>query len=442
MDYAKLFQELKRLDKKYNFFITLAEPPSKVSRKGKLAGIPMSVKDNICTKGLQTTAGSRILEGYRPVFDATAVARAKKEGALIIGKTGQDEFGFGSFSANCAYRIPKNPHDPRRVCGGSSGGAAGLTAALKQRHIALGQSTGGSISNPAAFCGVVGLTPTYGLVSRYGLVDFASSLDKIGPIARTVKDAALMLSVIAGHDDRDFTTVEKKPENYTKYTAKSLKGLKIGLPKEYFRAADKDVRSVVNKAVEKLEDLGAKTVNVSLPNNRYAIAAYYIIATAEASTNLARYCGMRYGAEEKVKGHFSDYFSQVRGRYFGEEAKRRIILGTYARMAGYRDKYYLRAMKVRTLIIEDFKKAFKKVDVLAAPTMPMTAPRIKEVEKLSPVEAYNMDILTVGPNLAGIPSLSVPAGTSKGMPVGLHLMADHLQEAKLIKAGSAFEAAG
>lgn len=430
-------EKLRKLDKKYNLFITLSIEKSK--GKGKLSKHYISVKDNICVKGVQATAGSKILQGYNPTFDATVISRIKKEGGIIIGKTAMDEFGFGTFSINCAYKIPRNPLDPSRVCGGSSGGAAALTASLDLQHIALGQSTGGSISCPASFCGVIGLTPTYGLVSRYGLIDYANSLDKIGPIGKNVKDVALLLSVISGHDKRDQTTIDKKKEDYAKFLNKKIKGMKIGIPEEYFSGVDEKVDNKVWDGIKKLEDLGIKYEKISLKMTKYALAAYYIIATAEASTNLAKFCGMRYGLHEKLEGSFDEYFSKVRDKGFGEEAKRRILLGTYARMAGYRDQYYLKAMKVRNLIIQDFKKAFKKYDALITPTMPIIAPKFKEVEKLSPLEVYAMDILTVAPNLAGIPHLSVPCGKVQGMPVGLHILGNHLQEGKILQVGSAFE---
>jgi len=352
--YAKLYSRVKELDKKHEFFVTI--PPKQIPKKprGKLAGLPISVKDNICTLGIQSTAGSKILKGYIPPFDATAVRRSKEEGASVIGKTNQDEFGFGTFSVNSGFGIPKNPLDSTRTCGGSSGGAGGITAALDFPHIAMSESTGGSITSPASFCGVVGLTPTYGRVSRYGLIDYANSLDKIGAIGKTTEDVALMMSVMAGHDPRDPTSIDQKAEGYTKYIGKSVKGMKIGVPEEYF----------------------------------------------------------------------------------GEEAKRRIILGTYSRMAGYRDQFYLKAMKVRTLIINDFKKAFSKYDVLVAPSMPIVAPKLKDIEKMSPLQNYMMDILTVSPNLAGIPMVSVPHGKVNGMPVGVHIMGDHLQEGKILQVAS------
>ncbi|MBI2233040.1 MAG: Asp-tRNA(Asn)/Glu-tRNA(Gln) amidotransferase subunit GatA [Candidatus Aenigmarchaeota archaeon] len=430
------------LNETYNFFQFVANFRQRAAAEVPLYGLPVSVKDCICVKGMQSSAGSKILQGYMPPFDATAVARIKESGARVLGKTNQDEFGFGTFSTNSAYGVPKNPYDPQRSCGGSSGGAAGITAALKMPHIALAESTGGSISCPAAFCGVVGLTPTYGLVSRYGLIDYANSLDKIGVMARCVHDAALLLSHIGGHDSMDSTSLNTKKQDYTKSAAKKdLKGLRIGVPKEYFDGVDPKIIRQVESAIEKLESLGAKSVKISLPMTRYALAAYYIIATAEASTNLSKYCGMRYGLHLDIEGNFSDYFSKVRSAGFGLEAKRRIILGTFARMSGYRDAYYLKAMKVRTMIIDDFKKAFKKCDVLAAPTMPILPPKFSDIAKLTPLENYRMDVLTVPSNVAGIPQLSINCGFISSLPVGLHLMADHLQESKLIETAAAFEAA-
>ncbi len=436
LDFAKdIMEDTKKLDKEYNFFQCTNDLSKKVVANSPLFGLPVSVKDNICVKNMQSSAGSKILEGYLPPFDATAVSNVKKDGARILGKTNQDEFGFGTFSVNSAYGIPKNPLDPVRSCGGSSGGAAGLTQALNYPHIALAESTGGSISCPAAFCSVVGLTPTYGLVSRYGLIDYANSLDKIGLIAKSVYDAALLLSTIAGKDERDSTSIGKK-KDYTKCIGKDIKGMRIGVPKEYFQV-DKKISTSVWNAIKKLESLGAVVQDISLPSTKYALSAYYIIATAEASTNLAKYCGMRYGLQAELKGSFNEYFSKVRSSGFGDEAKRRIILGTFARMSGYRDAYYLKAMKIRTLVIQDFKKAFRKYDAIAAPTMPILPPKISDVKKLSPVKQYQMDVLTVPPNLAGIPMVSVP--TKRKEPVGLHLMADHLQEEKILQIAGAYE---
>ncbi len=439
---AALNEKVHALNETYNFFQFLGDFRQRAASESPLYGLPVSVKDCICVKNMQSSAGSKILQGYMPPFDATVVARIKEAGARVLGKTNQDEFGFGTFSTNSAYGVPKNPYDPQRSCGGSSGGAAGITAALKMPHIALAESTGGSISCPAAFCGSVGLTPTYSLVSRYGLIDYANSLDKIGVVARNVYDAALLLSYIGGHDAQDSTSLSTKKQDYTRFALKKdLKGLNIGVPKEYFNGVDEKVSKQVWSAIEKLESLGAKQVKVSLPMTKYALAAYYIIATAEASTNLSKYCGMRYGLHLDIEGNFNEYFSSVRSAGFGLEAKRRIILGTFARMSGYRDAYYLKALKVRTMIINDFKHAFKKCDVLAAPTMPIIAPKFSDIAKLAPLEHYQMDVLTVPSNLAGIPQLSINCGFTSSLPVGLHLMADHLQESKLIETAAAFETA-
>ncbi len=433
----ELEKELRALNKKFSFLreIDIQRTPG---LEGPLFGLPVSAKDNIIVKGYSATAGSRVLEGYIPPFDSTVAARAKESGAMFVGKTNQDEFGFGTFGTNSAYQVPKNPLDPERVCGGSSSGAAGLTQALDIPSVALGQSTGGSISCPAAWCSVVGLTPTYGLVSRFGLIDYANSLDKIGPIGKSVFDVALMLSVIAGHDPRDSTSLSQPRRDYTKFAdRKELHGMKIGIPKEYFQGLDAKVEKETEKAIGVLEDLGAKTVKVSLPNTKYAISAYYLIATAEASTNLAKYCGMRYGLHSDLTGTFNEYFSKVRSKGFGQEAKRRVMLGTFARMSGYRDAYYLKAMKVRTLIINDFKKAFGKADALVSPTMPIMPPKFTETKSLTPLQEYSMDVLTVPPNLAGIPHISVPVKAKT--PIGLHILGDHLQEARIIETAAAFE---
>lgn len=440
--YIDLFERLREIDSKYDAFINLCEEEAfkqlKNLPKGRLYGLPVSVKDAICTKGVPTTGGSRMLEDYKPTFDATVIERIKKEGGVIIGKTCMDEFGMGGFSTNCAFKIPKNPNDVKRVTGGSSGGCGVVTKALDLPHISIAESTGGSISCPAAFCGTHGLTPTYGRVSRYGLLDYASSMDKIGVMSREISDIPLMMSVIAGFDPHDQTTRKEAVPDYC--ASESIKGLRIGIIKEYFgEGVNEDVSKLVLKAVKDLESKGASVTEASLSTSGYALPAYYITAMSEVSTNLAKLCGMRYGLELPVeKQGFNEYYSKVRALGFGAEAKRRIILGTYARMSGYRSQYYLQAMKVRTLIINDFKRAFKKVDVLAAPTMPVVAPRFDETSKLTPLEDYKMDVLTVSPNLAGVPMLSTPCGEVRGLPVGLHLIADHLQEKKLIDAGVAY----
>ncbi|MEM2916136.1 MAG: amidase family protein [Candidatus Woesearchaeota archaeon] len=424
MSNAEIIEEAKKLNERYNFFITLKHPQE---------GIPVAVKDNICTKGIPTSAGSRIIEQYIPPFDATVVERLKANGYSILGKTAMDEFGFGTFSAN-TFCIPKNPHDPKRSCGGSSGGSAGYVAASRFARFALAQSTGGSISAPAAFCGVVGLTPTYGRVSRYGLIDYANSLDKIGVVAKTVRDASKALEIISGPDNKDETCQGARFSDPPRLSKK----ITIGIPKEWLaQKIDAGVKKCFDDAVKKLESLGMVVKEVSIPTTPYALAAYYIIALAEASTNLAKYCGLRYGSTLPLEegGEYWEYFSKVRGKYFGTEAKRRILLGTFVRMAGYRDKYYVQAQKVRQLLINDFKNAFKMVDIIASPTMPIIAPTFEEIKKLSPLEEYSMDVLTVPANLAGLPHLSIPCGTAKGMPVGLHLIADHNNDELLVQVG-------
>jgi aspartyl-tRNA(Asn)/glutamyl-tRNA(Gln) amidotransferase subunit A len=411
-----------------NCFVTIVKPEK--------FGIPFTAKDCICTKDVLTTAGSRILHNYIPPFDATCVKLLKEAGFVLVGKTTMDEFGFGSFNVN-THIVPKNPWDLERVTGGSSGGAAAFTAVADFPHIALAESTGGSISCPASFCGVVGLTPTYGLVSRYGLIDYANSLDKIGLMAKSVKDAAFALSIIAKQDEKDSTCVGSE-KDYTKFCGINEK-FSLALPKEYFENIDEQVEKRVWEAIKLLESEGFEFEEVSLPHTRYALPAYYIIATSEASTNLAKFCGMRYGLSLPIEGNFNEYFSKVRTQGFGKEAKRRIILGTYARMAGYREHFYLKALKVRTKVIEDFKKVFKKFDLIVAPTMPILPPKFSEVTKLSPLKHYMTDILTVPVNSAALPHLSIPCGFSKGLPIGMHIIADHFCEEKTIALASFYE---
>jgi len=440
MDIKKVIQEAKKINKEYNYFNIIDEAPKKEG-DGKLNNITVSVKDCICIKDLESRAGSKILEGYNPVFNATVIEKVKKAGAIIIGKTAQDAFGFGSFSVNVGkdMKIPLNPFDKQRACGGSSGGAAGFTQKATFPHIALGQSTGGSIVCPASFCGVIGLCPTYGRVSRYGLMDYANSLDKIGPMAKTMKEIALMLEIISGYDEKESTTIDAPVPKYTDFLKKDIKGMKIGIIKEAFeKGIDEEVKEKVEEGIKLLEKQGAKTESISLPlTQKYGVETYYLLAMCEASTNLAKFCGMRYGASEKIEGSFNEYFSKIRSHYLNDESKRRIIIGTFARMAGYRDAYYIKAAKVRTKIIEEYKKAFKKVDLLVSPTMPFVAPKFKEIEKLTPLQNYMADILTVGPNLAGLPHITLPVGFNKDkMPIGLMLIADHLQEEKLIQAGA------
>jgi aspartyl-tRNA(Asn)/glutamyl-tRNA(Gln) amidotransferase subunit A len=437
---VSVLERARRINQRYGVYNHVAES-LEAEGGGLLAGVAVSVKDNVCVKGMPSTAGSRVLEGYMPPFDATVVAKCRLEGAAILGKTTQDEFGFGTFNANTPYSVPLNPHDPERSPGGSSGGAAVVTAVADFPHLAISESTGGSISCPASFCGVVGVTPTYGRTSRWGLIDYANSLDKIGCMGKTVRDAALLLSVISGPDVYDSTVLHAPVEDYAARAGKPVEGLRVGVPREYFgEGVDQGVSDVVWGGIKRLEDQGAEVQEVSLPFTRYSLSSYYIIAMAEASTNLAKYCGLRYGLHLPLEGSFDEYFSKVRSAGFGDEAKRRIILGTYARMAGYRDAYYLKALKVRTRVIEDFKRVFCDVDVLAAPTMPVVAPRFDEIADMEPIQHYMMDILTVAPNLAGVPMVSVPCGESDGMPVGLHVMADYLGEGDMIRAAAAVEA--
>lgn len=438
--FEEVFTKLVRIQENYSPLITISEDEARIHfenslKKPDFLGIPISVKDCLCTKGIRTTAGSKILENYVPPFDATSVSKIKKAG-YIIGKTAMDEFGFGTFCMNGAYGIPKNPNDIDRCCGGSSGGSACLTKALELPHISIAESTGGSISCPASFCGVYGMTPTYGLVSRYGMIDYASSLDKIGLMGRKIFDIAFGLERIAGTDEREATTLHSGTESYVNCLGMELKEFRIGIPKEYFQGVDNEVKDSVWRTIKKLESLGATYEEISLPLTKYALPAYYILAMSEASTNLAKFCGMRYGMTKEIKGNYNEFFSEVRGEYFGREAKRRILMGTFYRKSGYRDRYYIKALQFRRKIINEFKEKFKKFDCLVAPTMPLIAPKFTEIVMLSPAKQYAMDILTVAPNLCGIPHLSVPCGKSKGMPIGFHIFGDHLQEGKVLQLGS------
>lgn len=448
----KVIEEIEKINSEYNYFNAISkelaiQQAKEVDKKikagkteGKLLGVPISVKDCLVVKDVESRAGSKILSGYLPTFNATAVQRCIDEGAIIIGKTSQDEFGFGSFSTNVGVgmKTPLNPFDKKRVCGGSSGGSGGITQKASFNHISLGESTGGSIVAPAAFCGIVGLCPTYGLVSRYGLMDYANSLDKIGPMAKTVEDCALILNVIVGRDEKDSTSLENKKEDYLSYLEKDGKKLKVAIIKEAF--GDGVHTPVKQRIIEKLNEKGIKYDEITLPlNYKYSIEAYYLLSMTETSTNLAKYCGMRYGASEKLEGSFNEYFSKVRSSNFGQEAKRRIIIGTFARMSGFRDAYYMKAAKVRTKLIEEYKNIFKKYDVLISPTMPILPPTFEETKKLTPLQNYMMDIMTCGPNIAGLPHMSVNIGIEEGLPVGMLMIADHLQEGKLIQLGKEFE---
>ena len=409
---------------------------------GPLGGVPVAVKDVIVTRGVPTTAGSRILENYRPPYDATAVARLERAGALVLGKTNCDEFAMGSSTENSGYFPTRNPHDRERVPGGSSGGSAAAVAD-GMAVVALGSDTGGSIRQPASLCGVVGMMGTYGRVSRYGLIAFASSLDHIGPFGRTVRDVATVLGVIAGRDPLDSTSADVPVPDYWTELEKPVKGLRLGVPPEYFGAGlDSEVRARVEKGIARFRELGCEVREVSLPHTDYAIACYYIIATAEASSNLARYDGVRYGFRAPGVTALEAMYGSTRGRGFGAEVKRRIMLGTYALSAGYYEAYYRKAQKVRALLYQDFVKAFEQVDAIVTPTSPTPAFRLGEKVD-DPLQMYLADIYTVTGDLAGVPGISVPCGRSKaGLPIGLQLMTRHFDEARLLQLAHAFEQAG
>lgn len=403
-----------------------------------LAGIPVAVKDNMCTDGILTTAGSKILSNFIPPYSATVVKKLDAAGAAMVGKTNMDEFAMGSSTENSAFFTTRNPWDTGRVPGGSSGGSAAAVAA-GEAVCALGSDTGGSIRLPASFCGVVGMKPTYGAVSRYGLIAYASSLDQIGPFARDVTDCALMLNAICGHDPLDSTSAKYQASDYTGFLKNDIRGMKLGVPEEYMaEGIDTEVRGVILKAMEKLESLGAVVEYTSLPHTEYALSTYYLIAPAEASSNLARYDGVRYGIRAEGAEDVVDMFIKTRSKGFGNEVKRRIMLGTYALSAGYYDAYYLKALKVRTLIKEDFDRAFEKYDLLLSPVSPTTAFRIGEKTE-DPLQMYLSDVCTISINLAGIPGMSVPCGFAGGMPVGLQLMGKHFDEGTLLRAAYAFE---
>ncbi|MCE8425803.1 MAG: Asp-tRNA(Asn)/Glu-tRNA(Gln) amidotransferase subunit GatA [Candidatus Methanoperedens sp.] len=442
---------LERIEKsKLNAFITVAKE-SAINRareidskgeKGMFSGIPIAIKDNISTKGIQTTCASKILSGYVPPYDAHVIERLKEAGAIIIGKTNMDEFAMGTSTETSFYGPTRNPWDMERVPGGSSGGSAAAVAG-GEAPFSLGSDTGGSVRCPASFCGIVGLKPTYGVISRYGLISYANSLEQIGSFATCVRDVTMLFDVIAGHDSRDSTSVDRidthlDARTYASALVNDVKGLKIGVPEEYFdEGTDKGVENSVRDAINTLEELGAKSQIVMMPHTKYALSAYYIIAMSEASSNLARFDGMRYG----LRTEDSDWhttFSQVRAAGFGDEVKRRIMLGTYALSAGYHDRYYLKALKIRTLIKQDFELAFKDVDVLIAPTMPY--PAFKIGEKIDdPISLYLSDVDTVPVNLAGVPSISVPCGFSGGLPIGMQIIGKHFDEAAILRTAFTFE---
>jgi len=417
------------------------EKRRKGGKLGALAGVPVAIKDNLQVEGVETTCASKILKGHIAAYDATVVAKLRAADAVFVGKTNLDEFAMGSSTENSAFQRTTNPWDAARVPGGSSGGSAAAVAA-RMAALSLGSDTGGSIRQPAAFCGVVGLKPTYGRVSRYGLVAFASSLDQVGPFARTVEDAALALSVIGGHDPMDSTSANRPAPSADVPIPKDLKGLRVGLPREYFIGGiDPEIEASVRAAVDRLKALGAAVKDVSLPHTKYAISTYYILAPSEASANLARFDGIRYGYVDRSAKSLEEVYEFTRGGGFGPEVKRRIMLGTYALSSGYYDAYYSKAQRVRTLMAQDFKHAFAEVDLIACPTTP--TPPFKFDEKTDdPVAMYLSDVFTIPSNLAGNASLSIPCGTAKsGLPLGLQLIADAFQEPRLLSAARALEAA-
>ena len=448
---ASVFQRIESVEGKVRSYVSLtkesalndavrAEESIKKGGKYTLAGIPIAIKDNICTEGIKTTCSSRMLENFIPPYESAVTGKLKKEGYILTGKTNLDEFAMGSSTENSAFGFTRNPWDIERVPGGSSGGSAAAVAA-DECIAALGSDTGGSIRQPAAFCGVVGLKPTYGRVSRYGLVAFASSFDQIGPITKNVTDSAIMMNIISGHDIRDSTSADMPVPDFTDVLGHELRGLKIGVPKEYFiEGMDKEVAHSVKEAIKQLETLGAVPVEISLPHTEYAVAAYYILATSEASSILARYDGVKYGLRTGGDDLIGMYM-KTREEGFGAEVKRRIILGTYALSSGYYDAYYRKAQQVRTLIKGDFEKAFETVDVIATPTTP--TPAFKAGEKTQdPLQMYLTDIFTISVNLAGVPGISIPCGfTSGNLPIGLQIIGKHFDEESVLKTAYAYEQA-
>ena len=448
---GQLFKWIKDIEPNVQAFITTCEKAAlekavEIDKKiinrqkvGLLAGIPIAVKDNICTKNLATTCASKILQNFIPPYDAFVVKRLKEEDAIIIGKTNLDEFAMGSSTENSGYKITRNPWNYECVPGGSSGGSAAAVAA-DFSFLALGSDTGGSVRQPAALCGVVGIKPTYGRVSRYGLIAFGSSLDQIGTFTKDVKDAALLLQVIAGYDSYDSTSAQVSVPDYLQGIESGVKGLRIGIPKEYFAGGlNAEVGKAVKDALKLYEKLGATVVDISLPHTEYAVAVYYIVANAEASSNLARYDGVKYGYRTSESRGIIDMYCRTRSEGFGNEVKRRIMLGNYALSSGYYDAYYMKASKVRNLIKSDFDVAFEKVDCIMCPTSPVPAFKIGERAN-KPLEMYLSDIYTIPANLAGIPGISIPCGFSKtGLPIGMQILAKHFEEKKLLQIAYAFE---
>ncbi len=445
------FRRIHETEDKVHAFVTIVEKEAlekareidkKASRGkplGKLAGLAIAIKDNMCTKGIRTTCSSRMLENFIPPYNATVIEKIEKEDGLVIGKTNMDEFAMGSTTETSYFGTTHNPWSLSTVPGGSSGGSTAAVAA-DETVLALGSDTGGSIRCPASYCSVVGLKPTYGLVSRYGLIAYANSLEQIGPIAKSVYDCALLLSVIAGHDPKDATSVRRPSKYYTEFLKNDVKSLKVGVPREFFgEGTSEEVIKCVWSAVHKLEELGASYEETSLPSLEYALSAYYLIAMSEASSNLARYDGLRYGYRiERDDKDWSTVYSKNRRLGFGDEVRRRIILGTYALSAGYYNKYYLKALKIRTLIRRDFENAFKKFDILIGPTMP--TPPFKIGEKIQdPLAIYMCDVDTVPVNLAGLPAISIPCGFASVLPIGMQIIAPLFREDLILRVGYTFE---
>lgn len=440
---------IKEKESKINAFITVTEEEAlraadRVDEKirsgeelGLLAGIPVAIKDNISTKGVRTTCASKMLENYIPPFEATVIEKIKKEDGIIIGKANMDEFALGSSTETSYFGATRNPNDTERVPGGSSGGSAAAVAA-KEAPLALGTDTGGSIRQPAAFCGVVGIKPTYGLVSRYGVVPMANSLDQVGPFGRNVKDAALLLQAVAGHDERDSTSMELDIPDYINSLTDNIKGMKAAIPKEYLELEiDSNIKDSFLNTVNILKDLGVEIEEISLPNIKHGLPDYYIISTSELSTNMSRYDGLRYGYRAKNYNDIDDLFIKSRTEAFGKEVKRRIMLGTYSLSKGQADEYYKKALKVRTLIKNDFDKAFQKYDIILGPTTPNLPFKVGEIT--DPVTMYKSDLFTVAVNLAGICALSMPCGAANGLPIGLQIIGDRFKEINILKAAYALE---
>ena len=446
-----LYRQIKKVDGKVGAYLTLTEEEAfrqadqvdhKIARGeviGDLAGVPVGLKDILCTKGIRTTCGSKILEEYIPFYDGTVAKRLKERDAVILGKFNMDEFAMGSSTENSGFQITRNPWNLERIPGGSSGGSAAAVAA-DECIAALGTDTGGSIRQPASCCGVVGLKPTYGRVSRYGLVAFASSLDQIGPITKDVEDCAILMNAISGYDPYDSTSVNVEVPDYKQSLIKDIKGIRIGIPDEYFiEGMDPDVEKSVTQAIDHFKKWGAEVQKISLPHIEYAVATYYIICTAEASSNLARYDGVKYGLRPKGFRDLMEMYTRTRAEGFGKEVKRRIILGTYVLSAGYYEAYYRKASQVRTLMRMDFEEAYQKVDVVITPTAPTPAFRIGEKVE-DPLQMYLSDIFTIPVNLAGIPAISIPCGFShEELPIGLQIMGKHFDEGKLLRVAYTFE---